>query len=361
VKKMFTPNPLAAKTIEANAMTIASEACSLFIKGQPEATTRAGFDIYQSWANHFQQRVLELSAAVAAGEPEVFSSRVVWSRQAMAARYIENVNLQESLKHLREVVATLLPPEDSSEALLCLDEAIQSYSQEVTKPEVSELDPAIPEQRLALFYMQAALEGNVIEAMQVVLDAIDGGLNPRTAITEVLLAAQREVGHLWHLDQITIAEEHLITSTTLRLMAVIAARSRRAPENGRTVVAASIAGNAHEVGIRAISYLMELDGWRVIYLGSDVPRNNLPAAIHFFDADLVMLSLTLSSQLSGLTDTIREIRATGDNPVSIMVGGNAFRDAPESWKVMGADGYADNPATTLELAMALTDEKPTSH
>ena len=358
---MFTPNPLAAKTIEAKAAAIASEACSLFLKEQPEVTTRAGFDIYQSWANHFQQRVLELSAAVAAGEPDVFSARVVWSRQAMAARYVENINLKDSLKHLRHVVSTLLPPEESSEALLCLDQAIQSYSAELTKPEVSQLDPALPEQRLALFYLQSALEGNVIEAMQVVLDAIDEGLNPRSAITDVLLAAQREVGHLWHLDQITIAEEHLVTSTTLRLMAVIAARAERAPDIGRTVVAASIAGNSHEVGIRAIAYLMELEGWRVIYLGSDVPRNNLPAAIHFFDADLVMLSLTLTSQLSGLADTVQEIRSTSENPVSIMVGGNAFRDAPESWKVMGADGYADNPGNTLELALALTDRKTTSH
>lgn len=354
---MFTPNPLAAKAIESSAADIAAAACNLFIQTQPAITTRAGVDIYESWANHFEQRVLELSAAVAVGEPGLFTARVSWSRQAMAARYMENINLADSLERLRDVVTEILPPESSVEALLCLDEAISSYNDELTKPELSELNPRVPHQKLALFYLQAALEGNVLEAMDVVLDAIDDGLDPRLAITEVLLAAQREVGHLWHLDQITIAEEHLVTSTTLRLMAVIASRWSRAPDNGRTAVAASIAGNAHDVGIRAISYLMELDGWRIIYLGSDVPRSNLPAAVHFFDADLILISLTLSSQLTSLSDTIRDIRSTCDNPVKIMVGGNAFRDAPEIWKTMGADGYADNAETALQLASELTDGK----
>lgn len=354
---MITPNPEAAKAIEANAANIAATACNQFIKTQPQLASQASVDIYDSWAHHFQQRVMELSAAVAAGEPALFTARVEWSRQAMAARFLQNINLRDTLQSLREVLTETLPPDSLAEALHCLDQAINDYSEEPAKPEVSQLDPGHALERLALFYLQAALEGNVNEAMQIVLDAVDDGLDARQAITGVLLAAQREVGHLWHLDQITIAEEHLVTTTTQRLMAILASKVKRAPDRGKTAVAAAVSGNVHDIGIRAISYLMEMDGWRMIFLGPDVPRNNLPAAVHFYDADLVMLSLTLSSQLSSMCDTVAAIRSHCENNVKILVGGNAFRDAPETWKSTGADAYAESAEQVLQVAEQLVAPK----
>ena len=195
--------------------------------------------------------------------------------------------------------------------------------------------------------------------MEIVLDAIDDGMPHATAITDVLLAAQREVGHLWHLDQMTIAEEHLVTTTTQRLMAVIASKAPRTMDLGKTAVTASVAGNAHDLGIRAISYLMEMNGWRVIFLGPDVPRDNLPAAIHFFDADIALLSLTLSSQLTALQDTIATIKSTSDREIKVMVGGNAFRDAPDAWRKLGADAYAKDAQQALEGAIRLLSDRVT--
>ena len=355
VKIMITPNQSAARAIEANASNIAATACNLFIREQPQLENERSVDIYESWSHHFKQRVMELSAAVAAGEPQLFTSRVEWSRQAMSARFVENINLADSLKQLRSVVKDILPADETVEALHCLDEAIKTYDLDLPQPEISQLDPHNPHQRLALFYLQAALEGDVQGAMQIILDAVADGLTESEAIMDVLLAAQREVGHLWHLDQITIAEEHVVTTTTQRLMAVIASNAKRGQDTGKTAVAASIAGNAHDIGIRAIAYLMELDGWRVIFLGPDLPRNNLPAAIHFYDADVVLLSLALNSQLSNLRDTIDEIKQTDDSGVKIMVGGNAFREAPDVWKTMGADGFADTAERAISLAHELTD------
>jgi methanogenic corrinoid protein MtbC1 len=350
---MMTPNPQAAQFIESNAASIAAAACNRFIGRLPETDPAGSMDLYGSWSQHFQQRVLELSAAVATGQPAMFTKRVEWSRQAMAARYLESISMRETLEWLRRVLEDMVPEDSRLEALMCLDEAIKDYSKEPAKPEVSHLDAAQPAERAALFYLQAALEGNVREAMKIVTDEIEAGMDPRTAIVDVLLAAQREVGHLWHLDQITIAEEHVVTTTTQRLMAVIASRARTAPDNGKTAVTAAVAGNAHDIAVRAISYLLEMDGWRVINLGPDVPRDNLPAAIHFYDADITMLSLTLSSQLASLRETVEKIHAMPDYDNKVIVGGNAFRDAPDAWQTTGADGYASSASEALKIARQL--------
>ncbi len=188
--------------------------------------------------------------------------------------------------------------------------------------------------------------------MAIVLDAVDEGLSVPDAIFKVLLPAQREVGRLWHVNDISIAEEHMVTMTTQRLMAVLASRAQRAPDRGRTAVAAAVAGNIHEIGIRAIAYLLEFEGWRTIYLGADVPKSELPAAIECFDADIVLLSLALSSQLPALQRTIDEIRGRFGNEIRIMVGGNGLNEAPELWKELGADGYAPS----ADAALAVADE-----
>jgi methanogenic corrinoid protein MtbC1 len=352
--RMIRPNQAAAQAIESNATIIAASACELFLSQQPELEKQAGADLSESWETHFRQRVLELSAAVAAGQPGLFSARVDWSRQAMAARYVENVNLKGSLSSLKEVMRETLAGEQMVEALYCLDEAIKNYEHELPKPELSQLDPVNELERTALFYLQAALEGNTREAIQIVSDAISDGISPATAVTEILLAAQREVGHFWHLDQVTIAEEHLVTSTTERTLAVICNSARAKADCGRTAVTAGVSGNAHDIAIHAIAYLLELEGWRVIYLGADVPANDLPAAIHFYEADIALLSLTLSSQLGRLCETVTRVRSVCPASTKVMVGGNAFNDAPDSWLTTGADGYASSATQALELAEKLT-------
>ncbi len=172
----------------------------------------------------------------------------------------------------------------------------------------------------------------------------------RDLITSVLLPAQYEVGRLWHQDLLTIAEEHLVTSTTLRLLAVLASKQKPKPDNAQTVVCAAVNGNIHDVGIRAIAYLLELEGWRTISLGGDVPKSQLPAAIQFFDADVVMLSCALTTQIPDLRRSIEAIRQQADRPVRILVGGNAFAMSPNLWKELGADGHAADADGAIRLA-----------
>jgi len=352
----MNPNPAVAKKLENRADELASMASSMFLESQQgEALGQHTRNLHDEWSHHFRQRVLELSAALAAGEERLFTSRITWSRRAMRARMKDHDPIKESLHSLRAAITAEFGAASLGDALACIDMAINDYGGQLPEEQVSQLDPGIPAQRLALLYLQSALEGNTRQAMEVVLEAIDAGMTHSEAITRVLLPAQSEVGHLWHIDHITIAEEHLVTTTTHRLMTVIADRAPRKPDRGKTAVSASIAGNVHDTGIRALAYLLEMDGWRSIYLGSDVPRNDLPAAVHFYDADIVLLSTALSSQLPRLQESIAAIRETCDDDVKIMVGGNAFWDAPDAWQKLGADGYTGDASMAVQMAAALGD------
>lgn len=342
----------AAPELEGHASEIATAAAAHLLENHPHIADRFGDEALAVWTEHLRQRLLELCAAMASGEVTLFVSRVTWSRTAMQARDVEPGDLDASLASLRVIIGPYLEGEAEVSAAQCLDAAIAACGRETIEPEKCTLDPGLLPERVALRYIQAVIAGNAIPGMAIVLDAVDDGLSVPEAIFKVLLPAQREVGRLWHVNKISIAEEHMVTMTTQRLMAVLASRAQRAPDRGRTAVAAAVAGNIHDIGIRAIAYLLEFDGWRTIYLGSDVPKSELPAAIECFEADVVLLSLALSSQLPALRRAIGEIRAIVGEGVKIMVGGNGLNGAPDLWKELGADGFA----ATADEALAVADE-----
>ncbi len=346
---MMAPNLIAAQTLEERATELANSARDRFLATRDQ-TDPVPDELRDEWSHHFRQRVMELSAALAAGEAALFTNRVTWSRRALEARLSNNIPIRATLQSLRETLLEHCPAEIMKDALSCIDQALREYRTALPESQVSQLDPQQPLQRLALLYLHSVMEGNINQGMAVVLDAIEKGLPHADAITKVLLPAQGEVGHLWHIDHITIAEEHLVTTTTQRLMAVIMDRAPKMPARGRTAVAASVGGNVHDIGIRAIAYLLEMSGWRSIFLGADVPRQDLPAAIHFFDADVAMLSVALSAQFGKLRESIDTIRQTCDNDIRILVGGSAFADAPEAWKPLGADGYARDAVSAVMMA-----------
>ena len=136
-------------------------------------------------------------------------------------------------------------------------------------------------------------------------------------------------------------------------MAVVASQAPRQPANGRTVVVAAVSGNVHDVGLRALADMYQLAGWRVIFVGADVPMLDLPTLLVFFEADLLMLGATLATHVPRVEQAIRSIRARCERPVRVVVGGAAFDEAPDLWTRVGSDGYAPTIDQALDVGARL--------
>ena len=350
---MTLPNASNAETLRRDAHRVAAAASEHLLAQRPEIGKRFRDDPLQHWKEHFVDRVIELSESVAASEPRIFSAYVQWAQQAMASRALNTDYLNATLESLRAGIEEVLPSDNLTPVIDCFDQALDMFDADSNPTWQSELDPGLAHDRLALRYIQMVISGNVWLGMQVVLDALSEGFEVRDIYLRVLLPAQKEIGRLWHLNEVTVAEEHLVSSTTQRLMAVLANQAVRKRDKGYTAVATAVAGNAHDIGIRAIAYLLEFEGWRTIFLGSDMPSAELPATIQCFDADLVLLSSALSTQLRTLKQTVQDIRQTCDPNIRILIGGNGLRGLPGFWREIGADGYAQNAEEALERASEL--------
>jgi len=332
---MADTHKFAAELLERSAAAYAAEAAAL-MRG-PGSSADSVVD--PVWKRHLVQRVLELSAAVANGEPALFIARVRWSRKAFRARGHAEADLEASLRALARVLERQLPPAAGAMALDTLSRGLEALAVPWRDEASDGLDPSRPEDRLALTYLNLVLEGNVSEAIARLVQA-SASLSLEAIYLQVLMPAQREIGTLWQLGDLSVPEEHLVTSTTQRAMAILSHAAPRAAANGRTVVVAAVAGNAHDLSLRAAADLFECAGWRSLLLGADVPADELPTAVTFFEADLLVLGAMLSTQLRTLATTVEAVRSRCERDVRILVGGSAFDEAPEVWRKLGADGYA---------------------
>jgi len=343
-----------AMAVESNAHAIADHACKELLTKHADISARFGTDAQEVWTDHLQQRLLELAAALTAGDPAMFTARLAWSRSAMQARGLSAKDLDTSLGVLRDAVAAKLTESSNSPALAYIDQAMGSLHQGLPGKLAPVLDAGIATDRLALQYVQTIVAGNVLPGIALVVDAVEQGTSIHDAYLRVLLPAQKEVGRLWHLNELSVSEEHLVSYTTQRVMAILASKAQRKPDNGFTAIAGAVAGNVHDIGIRAIAYLLEIEGWRTIYLGSDIPQVELPNIIETFQADILLLSVALTSQLPATSRTISHIHEHCQHPAKIMVGGNGLAEGKELWKEIGADAYAPDADSAIALARELT-------
>jgi methanogenic corrinoid protein MtbC1 len=341
-------NDLAAEILETSAAGFAGAALAELRHvpaGGPPARDSA------TWRTHLTQRVLELAAAVRIAQPVLFANRIEWLRRAARARGKGEAELKQALVSLSTAVRRELPDNLRPAVAPSLDLGLAAFERELPAA-VRAFDGETPAGRVALRYLALCLEGKPHAAIQLVLGELDRGLAPAVVYGDVLIAAQKEVGELWHVGDVSIAEEHLVSETTREVMALIVARRAPAEPVGPSLVAASVSGNAHDIGLRAVTDLFRLAGWRALFLGTDVPAEEIARAAAAFAVELVVLNATLTTQLHALGDAIVTIRRLAPR-CKVLVGGLAFEGLPDLWRQLGADGHAPTIAAAVALGATL--------
>ena len=198
-------------------------------------------------------------------------------------------------------------------------------------------------------YLAAVLDGDRRRAMTVVDDAREAGMGLRDLYVEVFQPALREVGRLWQENRITVADEHLATAITQAAMSRLYGELF-APHPGppRLLIAACTDSERHEVGLRMVCDLLEMEGWDTRFLGATVPTERLVKMILEEKPDVVALSAALAHHLPHLAETIRAIRAaTGAAGPVIAVGGRPFLGDSGLAARVGADLTATDAAQAV--------------
>jgi methanogenic corrinoid protein MtbC1 len=173
-------------------------------------------------------------------------------------------------------------------------------------------------------YLAALLAGSKGECSLIVTDLLDGCIPVRTLYRELLQKAMYQVGELWEQNRISVAREHLATSVTEFIMTLVYPRLFAVEHCGRKAVVACVANEYHQLGARMVADIFELNGWDGYFLGANTPVRELLSLLEEKRPDFLALSLSVSSNLPSLLDTLKIVRESFTD-LDILVGGQAFR------------------------------------
>jgi len=216
-----------------------------------------------------------------------------------------------------------------SDGLAAAEAATLAAESRDESPE-SALDPSSARRDLG-----AALEAFDEPYAQAVLDSL---------LSEVVLPYLHDLGERWDRGEITIAQEHFASAVLRgRLLGLARGWGRGL---GPQAMLACLPGEQHDLGLIAFGLALRARGWRIAYLGGDLPIESVISAARAVDPAFVVLSAVDTETFTRSTKELKSLARTQ----SICLGGAGATEAVA--RAIGATLLDGGP---VEEAQRLTE------
>lgn len=182
---------------------------------------------------------------------------------------------------------------------------------------------------IASIFLDNLLKGNRANCSTIVKQYL--ALNPSIMdlYEHILKSSLYTVGLLWETNRISVASEHLATAIVESILNEHFEQLISKKRLNKKVVVLCVENEQHQVGIKMVADVFEMNGWESFFLGTGVPTNELIKFIHEVKPDLIAISLSLYFNYSNLLTMIKKIKA--EFPIlQLIVGGQAFNHASNS-------------------------------
>ncbi len=184
--------------------------------------------------------------------------------------------------------------------------------------------PAFVAEDVYRLYLDGLLTNNREQCRQCFQQWLDAEPDLLSLYEDLVQRALYDVGDLWERNRISVATEHLATAISESLLNLAYPRLFATPRNGQSALVTCAANEHHQIGGKMVADLFEFHGWRGCFLGANTPLRDVLALVGEKWADVVALSVAMTSGLADVIDAATAIR-TAFPAVPILVGGQARR------------------------------------
>ncbi|MBL9175975.1 MAG: MerR family transcriptional regulator [Verrucomicrobiales bacterium] len=192
--------------------------------------------------------------------------------------------------------------------------------------------PAASPTRNAEQLIEAALKAVVgmdSAALEKILEEGAVTLGQNALLLQVIAPLVQRIGEEWQKGTLRIVHEHQ-ASAVIRTFLGRAARPLAMHASAPVLVAATPAGQLHEIGAALVAAAASNQGWRVVYLGPSLPAEEIASAARQNGARVVALSIVHPADDPNLPDELRRLRQLLPDSVTVVAGGRSaegYRDA----------------------------------
>jgi DNA-binding transcriptional MerR regulator/methylmalonyl-CoA mutase cobalamin-binding subunit len=152
-------------------------------------------------------------------------------------------------------------------------------------------------------------------------------LPPQQLLTDVLQPLLREVGERWHRQEFQVSQERLVSSTVRRHLGLMLESYGRIAHR-QPIVFATLPGERHEIGLLMSAMVCASRGFRLHYLGPDLPPEEIARFANHVDASIVALSMVLHDGIDRVPEQLRALASDLAPDGRIWLGGSACQKLP---------------------------------
>jgi diguanylate cyclase (GGDEF)-like protein/PAS domain S-box-containing protein len=294
------------------------------------------FLISPAWASYYTEQGRQLCAAEArsvveflagaieADSPEAFEDYARWQARVFGARGVGVQVLVETLNQLERNIAPILLPHERGVVSTFLARGRGACVK--GEPSSAATLGASPADVTVSAFLDAMLEGQRQTALDIIEDTIRSGARHLDIYVDVIAEALHKVGTLWEQNKISVAQEHVATAIAQFVIASISDRPARTPSDRGMMVVTGVAGERHQIGANLVAEAMERHGWRVRFLGTNLPHGAVLEMTENISAEVLCISTTLVANLPSTVELVNAVRAKlGQTAPRIVLGGAAFQ------------------------------------
>ncbi len=196
-----------------------------------------------------------------------------------------------------------------------------------------------------------AVIGGDQKAAELTKAALDEGVAPEKILEEGLIAGMNTVGERFKAGEFYIPEVLIAARAMKMAMEILEPKLAEAGVEplGKAVIG-TVKGDLHDIGKNLVMMMLKGAGFEVTDAGTDVSAEDFVAKAKESGAQIVGLSALLTTTMSMMEKTIQSIKESG-LATKVMIGGapvtQNFADK------IGADGYAPDAASAVDLAKSL--------
>ncbi len=199
----------------------------------------------------------------------------------------------------------------------------------------------------------AMVEGEDARCAELAREIVAAGADLRAVIAE-LAAEMEEVGRRFEEMEIFLPEVLLSADAMTAIMAVFTpelSRETAAVTKG-TVVVGTARGDMHQIGKDLVALFLQIAGFEVVDLGTDVDALDFIHEAERANADVIGISSLMTTTMPGATEVVTLLKDKGvRDRFKVVVGG-----APTSqeWAdKIGADGWAEESGGAIDVIKEL--------
>ena len=199
----------------------------------------------------------------------------------------------------------------------------------------------------------ALQQGRKPKVEELVQQAIDEGLSPKTILEEGLLSGMAIIGEKFKNNEVFVPEVLIAARAMNAGVAVLKPHMTAADiVNRGKVVIGTVKGDLHDIGKNLVKLMMEGRGLTVIDLGVDISAEKFVDAAIANDADIICCSALLTTTMNEMKEVVTLSTQKGiRDKIKIMVGGAPITQ--NFCSSIGADRYEVDAASAADAALEL--------